>query len=34
MKNLSLRRYLLLGILAPIAVFLVIDTVSLYRQTL
>ncbi|MES2383294.1 MAG: sensor histidine kinase N-terminal domain-containing protein [Pseudomonadota bacterium] len=30
----SLRRYLLLGILLPIGVLIVINTVSLYRQTL
>lgn len=33
-RPLSLRRYLLLGILAPIALFVVINTVSLYRQAL
>ena len=32
--GLSLRRYLLLGILIPIAVFMLIDTVTLYRQAL
>jgi two-component system sensor histidine kinase TctE len=31
---LSLRRHLLVGILAPIALFVVIDTYSLYRQAL
>lgn len=31
---LSLRRYLLLGILLPIAVFMLVNTVSLYQQTL
>jgi two-component system sensor histidine kinase TctE len=30
----SLRRYLLLGILLPIGILIVINTVSLYRQTL
>src|SRR5690606_29996878 len=30
----SLRRYLLLGILLPICLLIVINTVSLYRQTL
>ena len=34
MKTVSLRRYLLIGILLPISVFTVIDTVSLYRQAL
>jgi two-component system, OmpR family, sensor histidine kinase TctE len=34
LRKTSLRRYLLLGILLPISVFLLIDTVSLYRQTL
>ena len=33
-RNLSLRRYLLLGILLPILLFLVVDTFSLYRQAL
>ncbi len=33
-RSLSLRRYLLLGMLLPIAVFVVFNTVSLYRQTL
>jgi two-component system sensor histidine kinase TctE len=32
--TLSLRRHLLVGILAPIALFVVIDTYSLYRQAL
>lgn len=32
--NASLRRTLLLGILAPIALFIVINSVSLYRQSL
>ena len=31
---LSLRRYLLLGILVPIALFMLVDTVTLYRQAL
>jgi two-component system sensor histidine kinase TctE len=31
---LSLRRHLLIGILAPIALFIVVDTFSLYRQAL
>ena len=31
---LSLRRSLLLGILLPIALFVVVDTISLYRQAL
>ena len=30
----SLRRYLLIGILAPIGLFVLVDTVSLYRQAL
>lgn len=30
----SLRRYLLLGILIPVCLFIVLDTVSLYRQAL
>lgn len=30
----SLRRYLLLGILVPIALFMLVDTVTLYRQAL
>ncbi|MDO8385168.1 MAG: sensor histidine kinase N-terminal domain-containing protein [Polaromonas sp.] len=34
MGVLSLRRYLLLGILLPIGLLIVINTVSLYRQTL
>jgi two-component system sensor histidine kinase TctE len=33
-KPLSLRRYLLLGILVPVGVFVVINAVSLYRETL
>jgi two-component system sensor histidine kinase TctE len=33
-RTLSLRRYLLLGILLPIVLFLVVDTFSLYRQAL
>jgi two-component system, OmpR family, sensor histidine kinase TctE len=33
-KNLSLRRYLLLGILLPVLLFVVVDTVSLYWQAL
>ncbi|MGH6625060.1 MAG: sensor histidine kinase [Burkholderiaceae bacterium] len=33
-KTLSLRRYLLLGILLPVGLFVVINTVSLHRQTL
>lgn len=33
-RPLSLRRTLLLGILGPILLFVLIDTVSLYRQTL
>jgi two-component system, OmpR family, sensor histidine kinase TctE len=33
-RPLSLRRYLLLGILLPIGVFVVINTMSLYSQTL
>jgi two-component system sensor histidine kinase TctE len=33
-RPLSLRRYLLLGILLPIGLFVVINTVSLYRQAL
>lgn len=32
--NLSLRRQLLVGILAPIALFVLVDTYSLYRQAL
>ena len=31
---LSLRRHLLVGILVPIALFVVVDTYSLYRQAL
>src|SRR6218665_1164495 len=30
----SLRRHLLIGILVPIALFVVVDTISLYRQAL
>ena len=30
----SLRRYLLLGILVPVGLFILVNTVSLYRQTL
>ena len=30
----SLRRYLLIGILAPIGLFVLVDTISLYRQAL
>lgn len=33
-STLSLRRYLLLGILLPIVLFIVVDTFSLYRQAL
>ena len=33
-RPLSLRRYLLMGMLLPIALFVVIDTFSLYRQAL
>jgi two-component system, OmpR family, sensor histidine kinase TctE len=33
-KPISLRRYLLLGILVPMLLFVLIDTVSLYRQAL
>jgi two-component system sensor histidine kinase TctE len=33
-RTLSLRRYLLLGILLPIVLFLLVDTFSLYRQAL
>ncbi len=33
-RNLSLRRYLLTGILVPIGLLIVINTVSLYRQAL
>jgi len=33
-KTVSLRRYLLIGILLPISLFTVVDTVSLYRQAL
>ena len=34
MGGISLRRYLLLGILIPVALFIAVDTVSLYRQAL
>jgi two-component system, OmpR family, sensor histidine kinase TctE len=33
-RTLSLRRYLLLGILLPVLLFVVVDTVILYRQSL
>jgi two-component system, OmpR family, sensor histidine kinase TctE len=33
-RSLSLRRYLLLGILLPVLLFVVVDTVILYRQSL
>ena len=33
-KALSLRRYLLLGILVPVCVFVLVNTWSLYRQAL
>ena len=33
-RNLSLRRYLLLGILIPVLLFIALDTWVLYRQTL
>jgi len=33
-RAVSLRRYLLLGILLPVALFVVVNTISLYRQTL
>lgn len=33
-RKVSLRRYLLLGILVPVAVFIVLNTVFLYRQAL
>ena len=33
-RTLSLRRYLLSGILLPIGIFVVFNTVSLYRQAL
>ena len=33
-RALSLRRYLFLGILVPIGLFILVDTVSLYRQAL
>ena len=33
-SGLSLRRYLLLGILVPVALFMLVDTVTLYRQAL
>lgn len=34
MKTTSLRRYLLIGILLPVALFILVDTVILYRQAL
>jgi two-component system, OmpR family, sensor histidine kinase TctE len=34
MRAMSLRRYLLIGILVPVGLFVVINTVSLYRQAL
>ncbi len=34
MRGLSLRRYLLLGILLPISLFMLLDAVTLYRQAL
>ena len=33
-RPISLRRHLLVGILVPIALFVVVDTYSLYRQAL
>jgi two-component system, OmpR family, sensor histidine kinase TctE len=33
-RSLSLRRYLLIGILLPMAVFVLVDTFTLYRQAL
>ena len=33
-RTVSLRRHLLVGILLPVALFVVVDTVSLYRQAL
>jgi len=33
-SHLSLRRYLLVGILLPVALFMFVDTVTLYRQAL
>ncbi|MCD6062054.1 MAG: periplasmic sensor signal transduction histidine kinase, partial [Moraxellaceae bacterium] len=33
-RAISLRRYLLLGILLPVGLFVVVNAVSLYRQTL
>ncbi|MFM2276122.1 MAG: hypothetical protein RL211_1994 [Pseudomonadota bacterium] len=33
-KSLSVRRHLLIGILVPIALFVLVDTVTLYRQAL
>ncbi len=33
-RSISLRRYLLLGILLPVGVFVIINTVGLYRQAL
>ena len=32
--TMSLRRYLLLGILIPVCLFVVLDTFTLYRQAL
>ena len=32
--NRSLRRYLLAGIIVPVVVFVIVDTVSLYRAAL
>jgi two-component system sensor histidine kinase TctE len=34
LKTLSLRRHLLIGILLPIGLFILVDTVSVYRQAL
>jgi two-component system sensor histidine kinase TctE len=34
LKNLSLRRYLLLGILLPVGLFILVDTLSVYHQSL
>lgn len=33
-RALSLRRYLLMGILMPVGLFILVDTISLYRQAL
>jgi two-component system, OmpR family, sensor histidine kinase TctE len=33
-RTVSLRRYLLWGILLPVLLFVVVDTVILYRQSL